>query len=232
MDSHLKEYFTFYRPKDIVSGDFYWLTDLKGKVYLAVADCTGHGVPGAFMSMIGSAALDALVDRNELEASDEILQELHLTIQKALKQQNNTNDDGMDIGLCVLEYLPNGRCRVLFSGAKRPLYYYKKATQEILEIRGTRQSIGGYSKKPRIDFEVNEIILEEGDCFYLCSDGYADQNDENDLKFGSHTLKNLLQEIAPLPMKEQGDSIKKKFDAHKGREPQRDDIAVIGVRIS
>ena len=122
MDSHLKEYFTFYRPKDIVSGDFYWLTDLKGKIYLAVADCTGHGVPGAFMSMIGSAALDALVDRNELEASDEILAELHLTIQKALKQENSTNDDGMDIGLCVLEYLSNGRCKMLFSGAKRPLY--------------------------------------------------------------------------------------------------------------
>ncbi|WP_338793503.1 7TM diverse intracellular signaling domain-containing protein [Bernardetia sp. MNP-M8] len=150
MDSHLKDYFTFYRPKDIVSGDFYWLTDLKGKVYLAVADCTGHGVPEAFMSMIGSAALDALVDRNELEAPDDILAELHLTIQKALKQENSTNDDGMDVGLCVIEYLTNGRCKILFSGAKRPLYYYKKSTQELIEIRGTRQSIGGYSKKEEI----------------------------------------------------------------------------------
>ncbi len=232
MDSHLKEYFTFYRPKDIVSGDFYWLTDLKGKVYLAVADCTGHGVPGAFMSMIGSAALDALVDRNELEASDEILEELHLTIQKALKQQNSTNDDGMDIGLCVLEYLPNGGCKILFSGAKRPFYHYKKSTKELIEIKGSRQSIGGYSKKKRSAFKVNEIILAEGDCFYLCSDGYADQNDENDLKFGSHNLKKLLHEIAPLSMKEQGDVIQQKFDEHKGQEAQRDDIAVIGVRVS
>ena len=232
MDSYLKEYFTFYRPKDIVSGDFYWLTDLNGKVYLAVADCTGHGVPGAFMSMIGSAALDALVDRNELEASDKILEELHLTIQKALKQQNSTNDDGMDIGLCVLEYLPNGRCKILFSGAKRPLYYYKKATQELLEIRGTRQAIGGYSKKPRISFEVNELMLEEGDCFYLCSDGYADQNDEKDNKFSSYSFKKLLHDIAHLPMKEQGIIVKEKFDEHKGEEAQRDDIAVIGVRIS
>ncbi|WP_338760686.1 7TM diverse intracellular signaling domain-containing protein [Bernardetia sp. ABR2-2B] len=232
MDSHLKEYFTFYRPKDIVSGDFYWLTDLKGKVYLAVADCTGHGVPGAFMSMIGSAALDALVDRNELEAPDEILEELHLTIQKALKQENSTNDDGMDVGLCVLEYLPNGGCKILFSGAKRPLYHYKKATQELLEIRGTRQSIGGYSKKERKAFEVNELILEEGDSFYLCSDGYADQNNDKDLKFGSHNLKKLIHDIAPLSMKEQGTIIKQKFDEHKGEEAQRDDIAVIGVRIS
>ncbi|WP_375558966.1 7TM diverse intracellular signaling domain-containing protein [Bernardetia sp. OM2101] len=232
MDSHLKDYFTFYRPKDIVSGDFYWLTDLKGKIYLAVADCTGHGVPGAFMSMIGSAALDALVDRNELEAPDEILAELHLTIQKALKQENSTNDDGMDVGLCVLEYLPNGGCKILFSGAKRPLYHYKKSKQELLEIRGTRQSIGGYSKKERRDFEVNELILEEGDSFYLCSDGYADQNDEKDLKFGSHNLKKLMHDIAPLSMKEQGNIIKQKFDEHKGEEAQRDDIAVIGVRIS
>ncbi|WP_291725170.1 7TM diverse intracellular signaling domain-containing protein [Bernardetia sp.] len=232
MDVHLKEYFTFYRPKDIVSGDFYWLTDLKGKIYLAVADCTGHGVPGAFMSMIGSAALDALVDRNELEAPDEILAELHLTIQKALKQANSTNDDGMDVGLCVLEYLPDGNCKVLFSGAKRPLYHYKKTTQEIEEIRGTRQSIGGYSKKERKPFEVNEIIMEKGDCFYLCSDGYADQNNAKDIKFGSHHLKKLMHDIAPLPMKEQGSIIKQKFDAHKGEEAQRDDIAVIGVRIS
>ena len=232
MDSHLKNYFSFYRPKDIVSGDFYWLTDLQKKVYLAVADCTGHGVPGAFMSMIGSAALDALVDRNELENPDEILDELHLTIQKALKQKNSTNDDGMDVGLCVLEYLPNGGCKILFSGAKRPLYYYKKATQELVEIKGTRQTIGGYSKKSRINFEVNEIILEEGDCFYLCSDGYADQNNEADNKFGSHNLKKLIQEIAPLPMKKQGEIIKQKFDEHKGEEPQRDDVVIIGVCVS
>lgn len=232
MDSHLKEYFTFYRPKDIVSGDFYWLTDLKGKIYLAVADCTGHGVPGAFMSMIGSAALDALVDRNELEAPDEILAELHLTIQKALKQKNSTNDDGMDVGLCVLKYLPNGHCKVLYSGAKRPLYYYKKSSKELIEVRGTRQSIGGYSKKERKPFEVNEIIMEQGDCFYLCSDGYADQNDANDNKFGSHHLKKLINDIIELPMKEQGAIIRQKFDEHKGTEAQRDDIAMIGVRIS
>ncbi|AFM04679.1 serine phosphatase RsbU, regulator of sigma subunit [Bernardetia litoralis DSM 6794] len=232
MDSHLKDYFTFYRPKDIVSGDFYWLTDLKGKIYLAVADCTGHGVPGAFMSMIGSAALDALVDRNELEQPDKILEELHLTIQKALKQKNSTNDDGMDVGLCVLEYLPNGECKILFSGAKRPFYYYKQATQEFLEIKGTRQSIGGYSKKQRHVFEVNEIILEKGDCFYLCSDGYVDQNDKNDNKFGSPNLKKLIHDIAPLSMEKQGDIIKQKFDEHKGEEAQRDDIAFIGVRVS
>ncbi|WP_338790110.1 7TM diverse intracellular signaling domain-containing protein [Bernardetia sp. MNP-M8] len=231
MDNHLREYFTFYRPKDIVSGDFYWLTDLKGKVYLAVADCTGHGVPGAFMSMIGSAALDALVDRNELEDSDRILEELHLTIQKALKQKNSTNDDGMDVGLCIMEYLEDERCKILFSGAKRPLYYFKKTTQQLHEIRGTRQSIGGYSKKERIQFEVNEIILEKGDVFYLCSDGYADQNDSDDKKFGSHSLKKLLQEIASLSMREQGVIVKQKFEEHQGNEPQRDDIAIIGVKI-
>lgn len=231
MDSHLKEYFTFYRPKDIVSGDFYWLTDLKGKIYLAVADCTGHGVPGAFMSMIGSAALDALVDRNELEESDKILEELHLTIQKSLKQKNSTNDDGMDVGLCIMEYLEDGRCKILFSGAKRPFYYFKKATQQLHEIRGTRQSIGGYSKKERISFEVNEIILEKGDTFYLCSDGYADQNNADDKKFGSHNLRKLLQKTALMSMKEQGKIIKQSFDEHKGNEFQRDDIAIIGVKI-
>ncbi|WP_291723634.1 7TM diverse intracellular signaling domain-containing protein [Bernardetia sp.] len=231
MSLHLHEYFTFYRPKDIVSGDFYWLTDLKGKIFLAVADCTGHGVPGAFMSMIGSAALDALVDRNELEEPDKILEELHITIQKALKQQNTTNDDGMDIGLCIMEYLDDGKCKIRFSGAKRPLYYFQKSTQQIHEIRGTRQSIGGYSKKARIDFEVNELILEKGDSFYLCSDGYADQNDLTDRKFGSHYLKKMLQEIAILPMKEQGRIVKENFDEHKGNQPQRDDVAIIGVRI-
>ncbi len=231
MDSHLKEYFTFYRPKDIVSGDFYWLTNLKGKVYLAVADCTGHGVPGAFMSMIGSAALDALIDRNELEESDRILEELHFTIQKALKQKNSTNDDGMDIGLCIMEYLEDGKCKILFSGAKRPLYYFKKSTQELHEIRGTRQSIGGYSKKVRLKFEVNEVILEKGDTFYLSSDGYADQNNSEDIKFGSHNLKKLLQEIAIFPMKEQGQIITQNFEEHKENEAQRDDIAIIGVKI-
>ncbi len=232
MEKYLKSYFTFYCPKDIVSGDFYWLTDLNGKTYLAVADCTGHGVPGAFMSMIGSAALDALVDRNELEAPNKILEELHLTIQKALKQKNSTNDDGMDIGICVLEYLPNGGCKILFSGAKRPIYYYKETTKELIEIKGTRQSIGGYSKKQRIEFEVNELILEKGDCFYLCSDGYADQNNHKDIKFGSHHLKKLIHEVAHLSMDKQGEIIKQRFDDHKGKEPQRDDIAMIGVRIS
>ncbi|WP_161626126.1 7TM diverse intracellular signaling domain-containing protein [Hugenholtzia roseola] len=232
MELYLKEYFVFYRPKDIVSGDFYWISDLKGKVYLAVADCTGHGVPGAFTSMIGSAALDALIDRNELENPAEILEALHQIIRKSLKQDNNANADGMDIALCVLEYLPEEKCKVAFAGARRPLRYFKAQEQKLYEIKGTNRSIGGYSRKKETrPFEYEEIILEKDDVFYINSDGFADQNNAQDDKFGSHRLKRLYQEIGALPLPLQKQKIEAAFEAHIGNEPQRDDITLLAVKI-
>ncbi|MEM6297666.1 MAG: 7TM diverse intracellular signaling domain-containing protein [Bacteroidota bacterium] len=177
MEKLLGEYFVIYSPKDIVSGDFYWITSLDDKVYVAVADCTGHGVPGAFMSMIGSAALDALVDRNRLSDPAEILSELHKIITKSLHQKDKANTDGLEIGLCVLDCRTETSCRIRFAGAKRPLYYYKSDTKEICELKGTRESIGGQAtNRVRRPFIIHEMTLYKDDCLYLPTDGFSDQH--------------------------------------------------------
>ena len=231
MSNILENQFVIYKPKDIVSGDFYWVNKFNNKIYIAAVDCTGHGVPGAFMSLIGYTGLETIVNKNEIQNPAEILTALHEIVQKSLKQKELNNSDGMDIALCVLESDDENTYSVEFAGAKRPCFLYRKEENNVTEIRGTRQSIGGWSRKQRKPFELHKFKVQKSDCIYLFSDGFADQNDEKGNKFGSEKLRKLLQQIATGSIDKQKKAIRKTLREHQGFEAQRDDILLIGIQI-
>ncbi len=228
LKEHLPEVFTVYEPLDIVSGDFYWFKNLGDIVYVAVADCTGHGVPGAFMSMIGSSLLSDMVQQNRTLKPCETLELLNTKIRTSLSQQDNRNTDGMDICFCKINLKTH---QVWFSGAKRPLYITKK-DGVFKEIKGDRKSIGGRKReKDEKVFTTTEIQLESGDMIYLTSDGYADQPNSKGKKIGSLQLQETLKNIASLPAQKQKQELTDMLLVHQGDTKQRDDIAIMGIRV-
>lgn len=236
MDKYLTEHFIIYRPKDIVSGDFYWfshvpaeVTGKKDKLFVAAVDCTGHGVPGAFMSMIGSTLLDEIIEQKKIYDTAGILEMLNESVKEALKQESKVNDDGMDICLCSLEREENGY-KVLFTGAKRSLHYFSKEENQLITIKGDTKSIGGIQRKKR-EFTQTTLHLKSGDVMYLSSDGLADQSNPEKEKFGSKRLVELLEEVALLHLPEQERAIEKALDSHQGEAEQRDDILLMGIQI-
>ncbi len=226
MSEKLREHFIIFKPKDIVSGDFYWVRQVRTKLYVAVADCTGHGVPGAFMSMIGTTLLNEIVGQKTIYDPAEILEELHIGIRESLKQKNNVNTDGMDILLCMFE---KNSSVLTFASAKRPLYQVHN--HKLIEIRGDRKAIGGRQKEERRVFTDVEVRPVKGDMIYLTSDGYVDQNGTTKHKFGSFRLKQLLQDIYHLPCKVQKTELLKVLKNHQEGKPQRDDITILGIRL-
>jgi serine phosphatase RsbU (regulator of sigma subunit) len=237
---NFEEVMEIFLPKDIVSGDFYWYAevekaDFTKSLVLAVVDCTGHGVPGAFMSMIGNTLLNEIVNQKKILNPADILENLHLGVKKSLRQDGEkTNDDGMDICLCVIErgYDPSA-VRVLFTGAKRPLYYLKKDEPTLQMLRGDNRSIGGRDKdKP---FTVQELNLQKGDLLYLSTDGLCDQNglDENQKsgKFGSQRFTKILTENYAQNLTMQEILLMSAFNEFKGDKEQRDDITLLGIRL-
>ncbi len=228
LKEHLPEVFTVYEPLELVSGDFYWFKSMGDIVYIAVADCTGHGVPGAFMSMIGSSLLSDMVQQNRTLKPCETLELLNAKVRTSLSQQDNRNSDGMDICLCKINLKTH---QVWFSGAKRPLYITKK-DGTFKEIKGDRKSIGGKKRaKDEKIFTTTQIQLEGGDMIYLTSDGYADQPNKEGKKIGSLQLQDLLKNIAPLPAQKQKQELTDMLAVHQGNTKQRDDIAIMGVRV-
>lgn len=229
LKEYLPEVFTVYEPLDIVSGDFYWFKPLGDIVYIAVADCTGHGVPGAFMSMIGSSLLSDMVQQNRTLKPCETLELLNQKIRTSLSQQDNRNSDGMDICFCKINLKTH---QVWFSGAKRPLYITKK-DGTFKEIKGDRKSIGGREREKdnAKEFTTTEIQLESGDMIYLTSDGYADQPNSQGKKIGSLQLQHLLKNIASLPAQKQKQELTDMLNVHQGDTKQRDDIAIMGIRV-
>ncbi|PWJ44467.1 tetratricopeptide repeat protein [Sediminitomix flava] len=243
------EIFSLFKPKDIVSGDYYWFTHLKGDdidrtgvsdpftdsmIFLAVADCTGHGVPGGFMSMIGNTLLNEIVVQKNIYDAGEILNELHIGIQKALQQDNetSTNDDGMDVCLLVLERGGGVVERVTFAGAKRSLYYIGPEDNEVQIQKGDNLAIGGLRRKKKDKrFESKEVHVEKGTVIYLTSDGLVDQNDINREKFGTMRLLELLQNNKSKSMEMQREIIERELLAHQGKAEQRDDISMIGIKL-
>ncbi len=226
------DYFMMYHPKDIVSGDFYWV-EKEGKYYYwAVADCTGHGVPGAFMSMMGATLLNDTVHEIQGAEPAQILEELDLRLRHALSQRTSKNKDGMDIALCRLEKKPNNEIEIIFAGAKRPLYFVNPAepTKGVQKIRGTRRSIGGRLKRKR-SFEQVRLTLPKGSTLYLFSDGYSDQHDKKGKKIGSVRFHALLEEIMELPLATQAERIETYFATHKKEQIQRDDVTVLGIQL-
>ncbi len=232
------DFFTIFRPKDIVSGDFYWfskvpqLNEKSDKIFIAAVDCTGHGVPGAFMSMIGSRLLNEIVNEKRIFSPSEILDQLNKGVRMALKQEKTENNEGMDVCLCLIEKQENKKSKVIFAGAKRPLFYFKQETSEISTLKGDRKSIGGIkSKMEKVPFTNKELMLKPGDLIYLTSDGIIDQNSPERIRFGSIRFIDTIRQNVGLSMTLQKEQIEKALDEYQQNAEQRDDITVIGVKL-
>ncbi|MBL4655185.1 MAG: SpoIIE family protein phosphatase, partial [Bacteroidia bacterium] len=241
----LPESFIFYQPKDIVSGDFYWFTDLtritksqrfsnSDAMIIAAVDCTGHGVPGAFMSMIGNDLLNQIVLEKGITKPSEILNNLHDGVQFALRQEGAdvTAADGMDIALTSIS-LNGQKAAIEYAGAHRPLLITRNnnKTVDLEVIKGNNIGIGGIEEIKR-DFTNHEIELKKGDTFYIFSDGYTDQfGGPKDKKFTSRRLREFLVNIFNKTMEDQNLQIENELMNWKGDNEQTDDLLVIGVRI-
>jgi len=224
-----RDFFVINKPRDIVSGDFYWVEQVDKYLFFAVVDCTGHGIPGSFMSLIGYSSLNEIVFKTNNPAK--ILEQLHYSIQKALKQgESSDNTDGMDVSLCRLEKLSESENKVLFCGAKQPLYHIHPNDRKLTEVRGNRVSIGGKMRKQK-PFLNTELELPKGDILILASDGYADQNNPHRDKFGSPRLKRILAMNSYLPLNEQKHFLESLLKAHIENQEQRDDITILGVKL-
>ncbi|MGB0523605.1 MAG: SpoIIE family protein phosphatase [Flammeovirgaceae bacterium] len=230
IDQHFPNHFIIYYPKDVVSGDFYWLGKIEHTTIFGVIDCTGHGVPGAFMSMIGYSLLNEIIISKKITSPDLILEHAHQMIREALKQDESKNLDGMDASFITVKSDETEHITLTFGGAKMPLYYYDVTDQAIKEIKGTRRSLGGNQTKNK-PFEKHELSLQQGSTLYLISDGFVDQNDPNRKKFGSNKLVQLLNEVCQLPLHEQREQIEAAYFAHKQNEAQRDDITFVALRV-
>ncbi len=238
---HLKDNFILFKPRDIVSGDFYWFAYKEDKIIITAADCTGHGVPGAFMSMIGAETLTTIVNKGITKAG-EILKLQNQYIRSALKQETSDNQDGMDMALCVIDKKAG---TIEFAGAKNPLLYIHE--DKILKVKGDKQAIGGRQianifrkKKKEVEeetevFKTTTIEIKSPMWFYLFSDGYQDQfGGENGRKFMIKRMKNMIFENHKKPMEEQNkildDAIENWKNEHKEYE-QTDDILIIGFKL-
>jgi serine phosphatase RsbU (regulator of sigma subunit) len=223
----LEQSFILYLPKDIVSGDFYGFAQKNNKVLIAAADCTGHGVAGAFMSMIGSALLNQIINEKNITAPALILDDLNDGIIHSLKQKESDSNDGMDISLCAFD-LQNKTMQ--FAGANRPLWLIRK--NELLTYKPDKFPIGGLQIMREEKFRQHEIKLESNDTVYIFSDGYADQfGGEKGKKLMSKKFKELLLSIQNLSMREQENCLKDHFENWKKNNEQVDDVLVIGIRI-
>ena len=220
-----------YLPKDVVSGDFYWLSHTSRGTYIVVSDCTGHGVPGAFMAMIGISLFNELINIENIEEPADILEKLDREIQLALQQQQAKNSDGMDLVLCRIENTQNNEVKkITFAGAKNSLFYSKNGTIE--RIKGSKRSIGGRrSQNNKIAFEQTVLELEKGEVLYLASDGYIDQNGSNKQRLGTLSFMERLESIKNYPLEKQQEILLERLQDYQKETPQRDDITILGVKI-
>lgn len=224
------DFFLIYLPKDIVSGDFYWFSDPKDSPYtfFAVVDCTGHGVPGAFMSMIGARMLNFIVSEKNIYDPAEILEQMHISVNVALKQKDTGNKDGMDISICRFEKTTSKQKSIVFSGAKQSIYYYKN--NRLTRLRGDNKTIGGHFYD-EVEFTNKKFTLSSNDMIYMLTDGYIDQDSPNGKKIGSPNIFKLLKKVAPYPLKQQKHVLLEFLNSHKEKTHQRDDITFLGIKI-
>ncbi len=223
----LPQSFVLFKPKDIVSGDFYWFHKEKDKIMIAAADCTGHGVPGGFMSMLGMEKLNEAV--NHTQSPGTLLQSLNRLIKKVLRQSGSQDStrDGMDIALCVFN---KEMSSVSYAAANRPLWIVRKGSTEIEEIKATKAAIGGFTDDKQ-EFTEHKIELKKGDTIYIFSDGFADQFGAGNKKFMTKRFKELLLSINGIDMSAQQKALGENIESWKGGMEQTDDILVIGVRV-
>jgi serine phosphatase RsbU (regulator of sigma subunit) len=231
IDALLKEYFVLYQPKDVVSGDFYWIHQEGNKTVIVVADCTGHGVPGAFMTLIGSVLLDRIVKIRQITSPAEILNNMHVEIQQLLRQEELGNNNGMDAIVITLQTLDiYQNTKILFSGAKNNLYYVLPHTNDVQILEADRKSIGGEQTKI-IEFTNQSLILPIKSMLYLGSDGLKDQNNSQRKKIGQTKLAEILASICSKPIKEQKQYMEDFLHDYMLGTHQRDDILWMGIKI-
>ncbi len=230
LDALLPSHFVLYQPCSTVSGDFYWTKSIQDKVIISVVDCTGHGVPGALLSMLGTAFLNEVVP--QLAAQDQltagnVLDEVRTRVKQAMKQRGKKTGqrEGMDMGLCIIE--PGGK-HMQYAGAHHPLYLIRD--NRLIEIKGDKMPIAIHRKED--PFTTHEVSYQPGDMIYLCSDGYADQLSEaKKEKFKKKCFKELLIEVNQKELPEQKDILEQRFNQWKGDFPQVDDVLIFGIRL-
>ncbi|MCU0461308.1 MAG: YfiR/HmsC family protein [Bacteroidales bacterium] len=220
------EHFVLYKPLAIVSGDFYWVSNHDDKQIIIAADCTGHGVPGAFMSMLGVTLLNEIVNNKQILLPDQIIENLRHGVIKSLNQvaDEDSVKDGMDISVCVVDFKENV---LLWAGANNPLYVIRGG--ELIHYRPDKMPASiHYRMQP---FTLHKISLNKGDAFYIFSDGFADQfGGPGQRKFMSNKLKETLVGLSGVPMLQQADRLNTIFEEWRGDSPQVDDVTIIGVR--
>lgn len=230
------QHFILYRPKDVVSGDFYWFAQLAKEdtglqtdlSFMAVVDCTGHGVPGAFMSIIGSTLLNEIVNQKQLTDPAAILEQLHLGVKQAVEKTEGMNTAGMDVCLIRYEQWGMGQVKIQFSGAKRNLLFVRNGSHEVEKLGADRRSIGS---QVSIAFTTQELVLEKGTMLYLSSDGYTDQNNPEREKMGGAKFNEIILSTAKAPVEEQLQAFEHALDEHQQIAEQRDDISLLGIRV-
>jgi serine phosphatase RsbU (regulator of sigma subunit) len=226
----LSEHFVYYKPKDIVSGDFYWYNELKenNKILVAVADCIGHGVPGAFMSIVGHALLEKIVMQLGIKEPNEILNQLGIELNNTLQKGNHSKvNDGMDIALISIDLKNN---YLEYSGARNQLIFISDG--KLTEFKGDRIDLGK-GKVAEKKFTKYQVSYAKGDCFYMFTDGYVDQKGGlQGKKYFMPPFRELLKEISVLSIDEQKEILNTKFQEWKGDSfEQMDDVLVIGGRL-
>lgn len=239
IDALLADYFILYKPLDIVSGDFYWVTKKHYKLILVIADCTGHGIPGAFMSLIGNDLLNEIVNTRNITSPELILEELRKDIHRVLRQGTTLVQDGMDIAICTIDQFPIeyeeilGTPKLEFAGASNPIVIIQN--EELTYIRGDNIPIGGYHpKNSHKTFIKHSFPLDVPTKFYMFTDGYQDQfGGENNGKFSSKRLREMLFSIRNEPIKLQKEILETTIDSWLGDpHKQIDDILVLGVSLN
>jgi CheY-like chemotaxis protein len=225
-----KESFVFFKPRDIVSGDFFWISGpyTDGRVIIAAVDCTGHGVPGAFISILSYQLMNEIIVIRKTRQPDAILNQLHEGIKSVFNQEKTEIYGGMDVAVCCLDPVN----RVLeFSGARNPLFYFHNDRPQL--IKGDRFTVGGFKKTENRVFTKQVIKIQDSSMFYIFTDGFPDQlGGNNERRFTRKKFQELLQHIHHLPMKDQEAALEKTLSSWRGREyDQIDDILVIGFRL-
>lgn len=223
----LKDYFIFYQPKDIVSGDFYWVEQVGDNTVFGVIDCTGHGVPGAFVSLIANNALNKVVLEQGVTKPGTIINEINTIITKLFMRSEENIRDGMDMGICCWNKKENS---FQFAGAYSSLFLY--SDDKLTEIKGNRESVGASIFNHKKDFINHKVDLNSGDFIYLSTDGLPDQfGGKRGKKLKWKGFRKLLSEIAEIPIAEQQSKLTTFFDDWKGNLEQLDDICVLAVKI-
>jgi len=227
LDRVIPEYFILFKPRDIVSGDFYWIKELGSSLVIVAADCTGHGVPGAFMSMLGITLLNELFVEGKSNLPGEILGELRTKVKAMLVQEGNIRDqkDGMDMAIAIIN---QEKKELQFAGAYNPLYLIRGS--ELIELKGDKQPIGIHWEET--EFRNQIVELKENDSVYVFSDGYVDQyGGDHRKKFKTQKFKELLLSVQSEPMEKQKFLIEETFELWRGNREQIDDVCVVGVRV-